>query len=168
METKHYVDEEGIYLGGFSEDTAGIPEGATEVETPPLNASYVWNGSVWIIPKSVLKEYTATYRYIKEVGGVTLSGLPLPTDDRAKMLINGAYNKAVLEANPTAVKHFKLPNGTFIPLTNADIIGIGAAIADHVQKCFDSEGAVYVLIDSDDITTLAEVESAFDTAYASQ
>lgn len=43
MATKYCVDDNGVYLGGFSE----IPEGAIEVSSAPDDARQVWNGDSW-------------------------------------------------------------------------------------------------------------------------
>lgn len=48
MSTIHYVDAQGIYLGGFG-DGAVPPQGAVEVGAPP-HGSATWNGSAWIMP----------------------------------------------------------------------------------------------------------------------
>jgi len=116
----------------------------------------------------LLKPLLAEYRWQKEVGGVIISELNVPTDDRSKLLINGAYNKAIEENNPTAEKSFKIAPGTFIQLTNAQIIAIALAVADHVQKCFTSESVVNSLIDDEEVTTEQEVYDAFDAAYNSE
>jgi hypothetical protein len=45
MSTKYFVDDNGVYLGGFS--GAEPLEGATEVPAPPEHASQIWSGSDW-------------------------------------------------------------------------------------------------------------------------
>lgn len=120
----------------------------------------------WAIQtKMALFAHLANYRYNKEVGGIIINGMPVATDDRTKTLLVGAYNDALYENNPTRERQFKI-GGNFITLTNADIIGIALTIAQHVQKCFDSESTVANMIDQNQLTTTSEVEDAFDTAYA--
>ena len=45
MSTKHYVDVDGRYLGGY--DGAAPPAGAVEVLSAPSDAAQVWSGSAW-------------------------------------------------------------------------------------------------------------------------
>jgi len=163
---KYYVDNLGNYLGSFSDNNPAIPQGAIEVPNQPEHARQIWDGSTWVCPKHLLSEHLANYRYIKEISGTNLEGLPLPTDDRSKTLIVGAYNNAIAENNPEATKSFKI-NGSFISITNQQIIYIGLAVVAHVQKCFDCESQVYIQIQNGSLTNREAVESAFDAAYAS-
>lgn len=164
MVTKYYVNANGDYLGGFSEGNPSIPQGAIEVPTCPKHGRDKWINGAW--NESVrLKEELAAYRWEKEVGGITYGGLPIRTDDRSKLLIEGAYAKALDEANPSAQKNFKGENG-FVTVDNATIISVALAVADHVQKCFDAEATVSGQIDNGDHTTIQQVKDAFDTAYA--
>ena len=118
-----------------------------------------------IYTKEDLFTHLAAYRYSKEVGGVVIGGLPVPTDDRTKTLLVGAYNDAIYEANPTRERKFKIGSG-FITLTNADLMGIALTIAAHVQKCFDCESTIFSQILDNSITTKSGIETAFDAAYA--
>lgn len=57
-ETKHYVDQSGVYVGGYS--GAEPPEGSVEVPYAPDDARQVWDGSQWSevpeqVPASVTK-----------------------------------------------------------------------------------------------------------------
>ena len=44
MTIKYYVDEEGVYLGGFD---GSEPEGGIEVPSAPADARQIWNGESW-------------------------------------------------------------------------------------------------------------------------
>lgn len=46
--TKHYVDLNGKYIGGFG-DGAEPPQGSVEVPRPP-SAFHTWDGSSWVPP----------------------------------------------------------------------------------------------------------------------
>lgn len=46
MKTKYYINSEGKYLGGRSEDIEA-PDGGIEVPSAPDHADCVWNGSGW-------------------------------------------------------------------------------------------------------------------------
>jgi hypothetical protein len=78
MATRHYVDKNGNYLGGFSgyippptykpikggklaiipsaEVLPEIPKGAIEVTIAPEDGAQVWDGKVWTWPKNVLAD----------------------------------------------------------------------------------------------------------------
>jgi hypothetical protein len=163
MTTKYYVDGSGNYIGGFSEGNPSIPAGAVEVANPPEDASETWSGSSWN-NQSVLIKTLGEERYNKETGGMLYNALPIATDDRSKVLVNGAYNKAIDEAAPTTQKTFKTGAG-FQTVTNQDIIDLAKAMADHVQKCFDAEKATYDKIIAGTITTKSAVAADFLNEY---
>jgi len=44
--TKHFIDNQGNYIGGF--DGADPPKGAVEIPSPPPDhASQIWDGVAW-------------------------------------------------------------------------------------------------------------------------
>ena len=45
-DTKHYVDENGVYLGGFG-DGAEPPEGSRKVHAPK-HGKDIWDGNKWM------------------------------------------------------------------------------------------------------------------------
>lgn len=49
METKYFVDANGVYLGGFQGETAIslVPQDAIEVQSPPSHSGDTWNGGDW-------------------------------------------------------------------------------------------------------------------------
>lgn len=160
-ETKYYVDGSGVYLGGFS---GSEPDGGIEVATPPDYADQLWDGTEWAYSKAQLKSILASKRYDKEIGGITLYGLPVPTDDRAKLLIAGKYSKAIEDDDPSIEFVAKI-GGAFMPLTNAQIVEIFNAVNIHVQKCFTAESVVYAAIDDETVLTSYDIQPALDTAY---
>ena len=56
MTTEYYVDEDGIFIGGFSAGNPEIPAFATLVPTPPPTAEYTWDGSQWVAPITTPEE----------------------------------------------------------------------------------------------------------------
>ncbi|NFV79986.1 DUF4376 domain-containing protein [Magnetospirillum aberrantis] len=96
--------------------------------------------------KEMSKAKVAEYRYGIETGGLTVAGVAIPTDDRTKVLLNGAYSRAIA-GDPSAVRKFKTPSG-FLDATNEQIIAMAEAIADHVQACFNAEAAHCAAIDA--------------------
>jgi hypothetical protein len=164
MSNKPYVDSDGNYVGSYPDNHSLIPAGAVSVPSYPKHGLDKWVNGAWD-ESPRFKDELATYRWEKEVGGINYGGLPIATDDRSKLMINGAYNKAIDEADPTATRKFKATGG-FVTVDNATIIAVALAVADHVQKCFDAEEIVYNNIESNMYTTVQEVKDAFDTAYA--
>jgi len=104
----------------------------------------------------------AHYRATRD-GGTTIEGMAVQTDEGSRGLINGAVARAILRGTPERTFTFKAPTGAVI-ITDAQIMGIGMAVADHVQACIDAEAAVSAVLD--DYDTEAEVQAAFDAAYA--
>jgi len=116
-------------------------------------------------PPRPLPEVAADMRWQKEVGGITVNGVNVLTDDRSKLMIIGARMKAVEDGNTT--KQWKTPGG-FVTLDAATLIAIGDAVEAHVQACFDKEAEVLALIDGGTIVTPEQVAAAFGdivTAY---
>lgn len=164
MATIYYADAEGAFLGGFC-DSLVPPIGAIFVTTAPDDAHKVWvDGQGWVCTKTQLKAALAECRYNKEVGGIVLEGLPIPTDDRAKTLIAGKYSKVIAESPPDATFTIKVA-GQFMTITYADLVAIFNAVNAHVQKCFDSEAVVYTAIEAGEVLTYEQVATAFNTAY---
>lgn len=91
----------------------------------------------------------AARRYEAEVGGITLNGMQIDTDDRSKLLINGAAVEAMLDAD--YVMQWKTSEG-FIELTGAQVIGIARAVRAHVQACFDREAELLAELDAGTLT----------------
>ena len=107
----------------------------------------------------------ASARYQKEISGISVGPYAIATDDRSKLLLNGAYTDALRENDNKRVRKFSLGAGVYIDVTNAEIIGIAAQVADHVQRCFDAAAQVADQIISENITTTAAIKTALDYAY---
>lgn len=78
----------------------------------------------------------AARRYLAELSGITVEGVRVATDDRAKLLISCAAFEANI--NPDYTMQWKTADG-FVELTGAQVIGIARAVRAHVQACFDRE-----------------------------
>lgn len=106
------------------------------------------------------KAALATYRYDKEVGGLTLpNGMTVATDDRSKTLIAGARLDTM--SDPTLLTNFKADSG-WIQIDAATVAMISTAVAAHVRTCFDIEKAHSDAIDAlaaDPAKTVADIEA---------
>lgn len=134
------------------------------IETDNLSVARGWRlvGGVLTDPATIpptqaeLKQYAAAARWAKETGGIPFSGLTLPTDDRAKLLLMGAA--AAMADTDTAP--FAL-GATSVVLTGAQFKAAYAAIIAHVQACFATQASVMAAIDAASITTKAAIDAAF-------
>ena len=95
------------------------------------------------------RQAIAARRYEAEVGGITLNGVQIDTDDRSKLLINGAALEATID--PTYVMQWKTSGG-FIELTAMQVIGIARAVRAHVQACFDREAELLAALEAGTFT----------------
>ncbi len=108
-----------------------------------------------------LESYAADKRWRKETGGLTVSGVPLYTDDRSKQMLMGARIAADADANFTTV--WAAADGNLYPLDAATIIAISNAVLAHVNSCFETYATVVNAIKADPptITTRAQIDEAF-------
>jgi hypothetical protein len=100
-------------------------------------------------PVPVIAEAIAARRYQTEVDGITINGMRVETDDRAKLLINGAAVEAMID--PDYVMQWKTDGG-FVELTGAQVIGIARAVRTHVQACFDREAELLEALEAGTLT----------------
>jgi hypothetical protein len=110
-------------------------------------------------PPVDLTAYAADVRWRKEVGGITLGGVPMATDDRSKIMIMGARVAAAANSGWETVWHGA--DGASYPLNAAQMIAISDAVEAHVNATFAVFSGVKADIDAGDITTPEEIESAF-------
>ncbi|MDT4823084.1 hypothetical protein FQZ97_563050 [compost metagenome] len=108
-------------------------EGVTQEDLEAAVAAY----DPQLIQRARTAARIAERRYRAEVAGITVDGMYVDTDDRSKLLINGAALEAVIDADYTL--EWKTPSG-FIPLTAPQVIAVARAVRAHVQACFDREG----------------------------
>jgi hypothetical protein len=108
-----------------------------------------------------LAAYAVTKRWETEVSGILFDGYGIPTDDRGKGLVSGAYQKALADANETKLWQVSNSPITFVTFSNAQIVALGLAVEAFTQATFDKLAAVAADIDSGDITTTAEIDAAF-------
>lgn len=94
-------------------------------------------------------ERIATRRWLAETSGTTFGGVPIDTDDRSKLLINGAALRADRSAD--YVLRWKTSQG-FVDLTAAQVLAVADAVSEHVKLCFDREDALLVAVTDGSIT----------------
>ncbi|WP_288101080.1 DUF4376 domain-containing protein [Pseudomonas sp.] len=154
----------GIWTGNSKEVTPfdGRPLNwvRTDVEPPSLSGTEVarWTGEDWEtlaelpappVPSLDWPALIATRRWLAETSGTTFGGMPIDTDDRSKLLINGAALRADRSAD--YVLRWKTSQG-FVDLTAAQVLAVADAVSEHVQLCFDREDALLVAVADGSIT----------------
>lgn len=100
-------------------------------------------------PAAITAEQIASRRYQAEIAGITLNGLQINTEDRSKLLINGAALEAAID--PAYTMQWKTPTG-FVELTGEQVIGVARAVRAHVQACFDREAELLAAVADGSIT----------------
>lgn len=158
------LDANSIWTGNSREVTEldGRPVDwvRTDLAPPKLTGKQVaqWTGEGWqkLASAPVVPEPTpdwasliATRRYTSEISGTTIEGMPIDTDDRSKLLINGAAMR--VDRSADYVLRWKTSEG-FVDLTAAQVLAIADAVSEHVQLCFDREDVLLGAVADGSIT----------------
>lgn len=109
-------------------------------------------------PEVDLLAYAALKRWEKEVGGVdTPAGFRVPTDDRAKLLIQGAaLFFADEDTSPLIISGFN-----YGLMTGKDFRTLNMMVVRHVQGTFATMASVLEQVASGEITSTEAVDAAF-------
>lgn len=92
----------------------------------------------------------ADRRWRAEVAGIDVGGIHVDTDDRSKLLINGAAVEAMLD--PEYLMRWKT-HGGFVELTAAEVITVARAVRAHVQACFNREAELLAALAAETFTS---------------
>ncbi|HRO00334.1 MAG TPA: DUF4376 domain-containing protein [Nitrobacter sp.] len=159
--TQLWSDEELAGIGVYRVQPSAITAGRT-----PTGYTFSRDGDGNIVQvisygdlKADLKAYAADKRWQKEVGGITVNGVPIATDDRSKQMIMGARMAAEADSNFTTP--WVANDGNVHTLTAAEVIAISNAVLAHVAACFATFATVAAKIDSEEIAGAAQVDAAF-------
>lgn len=106
-----------------------------------------------------LIDYASGRRWQVETGGITINGATIDTSRESQAMISGAYNYS--QANPGEIIKFKASSG-WIDLDAATVAMIAMVVGEHVQSCFAKESAIVAAINNGTITTVAEVDNAWN------
>jgi hypothetical protein len=108
--------------------------------------------------KALLMRYAAHLRWLREVGGISVAGVPVATDDRSKLMIIGARAAAQADAGWTTNWHGA--DGQIYEIDAAAIMAISTAVEAHVSTVFALFASTKAAIAASTITTREEVEAA--------
>lgn len=110
--------------------------------------------------KARLLARLAERRWQAETGGITLNGMTVATDDRSKLLLFAAAERARMDANFTT--NWKTENG-WVPLDSTTILAVHTAVFSHVSACFAREQELAGILDEvTDAEDLGPVISAIE------
>lgn len=109
--------------------------------------------------KATLLAHAANLRWRREVGGIVVAGVPVATDDRAKMMIVGARVAAMADPDWSTVWH-GTDGGTY-PIDAAAMVAISDEVQAHVNAGFATFATVKAAVEAGTITTIAEIDTAF-------
>jgi hypothetical protein len=127
--------------------------------------AWLFNAASFIQPapgtydKPQLAAYAADARFRKASGGVTIGGKPYLSDPVSRNTVASAHDYAV--ANPGHITDWKLADGTFIQLTEAQLAHVLQQMATFVQACFTCESNTVTGINGGSIADLAAIDAAF-------
>lgn len=129
--------------------------GSTTIAPPefdPAVSSCFWREGEWVVisvDNTPTADDIAARRWQAETSGMNINGLVVDTDDRSKLLINGAALEATFD--PAYTMQWKTSAG-FVELTGAQVIGIARAVRAHVQTCFDREAELLAALEAGTLT----------------
>lgn len=107
--------------------------------------------------KAALVVYALNRRWMKEVGGVTINGIRVPTDDRAKLLLLGAAQSMADGSSAPLV----VSGVNYGLMSKPQFQAINSAVVAHVQSTFPTLAAVLTDIASGTITSTTAIDGAF-------
>lgn len=116
------------------------------------------------VAQSDLLARNAALRYAAETSGLTLAnGVAIRTDRESQSMIDGAIRlleERVARGEDSPTTRFKAESG-WATLDLPALKNIGFAVGMHVAACFAKEEAVAAQIDSSAISSLADLEAAW-------
>ena len=109
--------------------------------------------------KPALISYARNKRWEVEVGGTLVSGIPVSTDDRSKLMIIGA--RVAAAADPAWSTVWQGADGQPYPVNAEAMLAISDAVQAHTNATFTALAGVLSGIDAGTITTRAQIDGAF-------
>lgn len=129
------------FLEGMQEGKQLIlEEGEARLVLPPSSTEEETTDTETVTP---LGEKIAFLRWSYETGGAVLQGVAVPTDDRTKLLLSAAFQRA--QSNPNYEVSWKTPVG-FVTLSAESIIALAEEMQDFVEACFTRERELLELV----------------------
>lgn len=178
------IDPDGRAARGTATYTVDTPEGTEIVEyeaviEAPAGCRYVpsatampgWTWSAeggFQSPQpepptaAELIAYARDKRWQIEVGGRIVAGVPIATDDRAKIMLISARFAASIDTAWQTV--WQGTDGNGYPIDAQAMVAISDAVHDHVNATFATLATVLAAIAAETIRTRGEIDQAFANA----
>lgn len=99
--------------------------------------------------RAELAQQIADRRWQAETAGIDVASMRVETDDRSKLLINGAALESMLD--PAYAMQWKTPAG-FVELDSAKVLAVARAVRAHVQECFNREAELLEALEAGTFT----------------
>lgn len=113
-----------------------------------------------------VKEQVTEIRRSKQASPANFMGMQIPTDDVTVGRITAAAY--LMDANPASpqARRWKVTGSIWITLDRTTLVGMGTAIANHIQQCFEREEELTLALDAaltaDEILAL-DIQSGWPT-----
>ncbi len=124
MSTKYYIDEDGVFLGGFGEGAAP-PDGAVEITDLPSDGRMILTDGAWVLPALLLAESERELRDVEfrnalasmtyDLGG----GRVIQVRPEDGPNFDNAYR--LLAMTGAEEINWKMADNTFHPVTEAEL-----------------------------------------------
>lgn len=121
----------------------------------PTDAEAVWNGRAWEVPFIVLKERKCheivTARHFAIAVGTTWRDHVIDTDEDAQRAISAQIVKSMAYqqlGRPVPDSPWRLKDGSYIMLTDADFWDLSQTIEAHVSACYAREAALIAQVEA--------------------
>jgi len=122
-------------------------------------------GEISFVPPAIdLKAYAAGKRWALEVGGAVWQGFPIHTDRESQGKYLAELQAISLDARIDG-DLWKFADGVARPIANADFPSLAIAAREHVRQAFGIEFAVLASVEAGTVTTTAEVDAYFASAF---
>jgi len=115
--------------------------------------------------KVQLQNYAGTVRFDNVTGGMVAAGIPTKTDDRTRGLIADARVAADNDVNFTTQWYGS--DGKFYTLDATGTKNMSDAVNKHTNDCYTVFANVCSDVDLGNITTLAQIDAAFNAIASS-
>jgi hypothetical protein len=148
----HYgysVEEDGIHIRYRAPDFDAVQAVLDAYQTQYADE---------VLRERLMGEATALRR-VKQALPTAFMGMEVPTDDVTVGRITAAAY--LMSANPQSpqTRRWKIANGVWVDLDKTALVGMGTAIALHIQQCFEHEEALHSqLLSAETVDDLLEVD----------
>jgi hypothetical protein len=164
-----YVDPSDAGYLAWNANGGFAPSIQTEAEVwyyvQNVQPAWMWDGTTFSQPAegayttTQLKAYAQLVRENTANGGMTAEGIPILTDDFTRTRISNARTAAQADAAYTTT--LLGSNGVLYPVNSTQVIAISDDVIALGTNLANTYAMVHNEIDSGQITTLAEIDSAF-------